>query len=276
MSFVSKIPASVNHGDEANAILNERRIDFLMENVMANDDTPDLVVDAIAQQYGFSKERVEQYREDILAMLMELPEKFRQSSKGQGSSFVSANVDKDGKVWTMNPVYIEALFAAGMAIGRVKFLLPRHMWDSLQAGMPYYQITNDVITLDEALNPDFVKNAMQAMENMDESDKELVGVMLDALQAQQPVKASATLAPERPAVRSLSDIAAEIRRDWKKPYFGAVPYLDALSQLDSINDSYGADDAKSMVIYFLANAQTWRGDVAKRVKAELKQMAGIK
>lgn len=276
MSFVSKIPTSVNRGDEVNPILNERRIDFLMETVMANDDPSDLVVDAIAQQYGFSKERVEQYREDIVAMLMELPEKFRQSSRGQGSSFVSANVDKDGKVWTTNPVYIEALFAVGMAIGRVKYLLPRSMWDSLQAGLPYYQITNNVIPLDEALHPDFVKNAMQAMEKMSESDRELIRHMLNAVQAQQPVGASATLAPERPAVRSLSAIAAEIRRDWKKPYFGAVPYLDALSQLDSINDSFGADSAKEMVIYFLANAQTWRGDVAKRVKAELKQIAGIK
>lgn len=73
--------------------------------------------------------------------------------------------------------------------------------------------------------------------------------------------------------RSLGVIAAEIRRDWKNPYFGAVPYLDALSGLDKITDMYGADDGKSMVLYFLANAQTWRGETARRVKAELKRMA---
>jgi hypothetical protein len=76
--------------------------------------------------------------------------------------------------------------------------------------------------------------------------------------------------------RSLSTIAQEIRRDWKKVYFGAVPYLAALSSLDTINDHYGADDAKSVVLYFLSNATTWRGDTAKRVKAELKQIAGVK
>jgi len=73
--------------------------------------------------------------------------------------------------------------------------------------------------------------------------------------------------------RSLSTIAAEIRRDWKNVYFGAVPYLAAMSTLDTINDSYGADSAKSVVLYFLSNATSWRGDVARRVKAELKQLA---
>lgn len=76
--------------------------------------------------------------------------------------------------------------------------------------------------------------------------------------------------------RSLSAIAREIRQDWTKPYFGAVPYLDAMSTLDSIEDKYGLDDADSIVLYFLCNANTWKGETARRVKAELKKMAGIK
>lgn len=72
--------------------------------------------------------------------------------------------------------------------------------------------------------------------------------------------------------RSLSEIAREIRSDWKKVYFGAVPYLQAMGTLNSVNDMYGCDDAKSIVLYFLSNASTWRGEVAKRVKAELKAM----
>ena len=70
---------------------------------------------------------------------------------------------------------------------------------------------------------------------------------------------------------SISGIARLIRRDWKKVYFGAVPYLDAMSQLDSIDDKYMFDDGRSVVAYFLANANTWRGPVAKAVKAELKR-----
>ena len=74
------------------------------------------------------------------------------------------------------------------------------------------------------------------------------------------------------ADRPLREIAAEIRRDWKKPYFGAVPYLDAMSSLDKITDEFWLDGADEIVMYFLANAQTWRGETARRVKAELKAM----
>lgn len=76
--------------------------------------------------------------------------------------------------------------------------------------------------------------------------------------------------------RPLHVIAREITADWKKPYFGAVPYIRAMETLHSITNNYGADTGKSIVLYFLANATTWRGDTARRIKAELKAMAGIK
>lgn len=76
--------------------------------------------------------------------------------------------------------------------------------------------------------------------------------------------------------RPLYQIASEIKQDWKKPYFGAVPYLDAMQTLTNISDNYYEDSAKTIVIYFLANANTWKGEIAKRVKTELKQLAGIK
>lgn len=72
--------------------------------------------------------------------------------------------------------------------------------------------------------------------------------------------------------RSLNTIAREIRADWTKPYFGAVPYLDAMRHLETVHDKYYYDDAQSVVLYFLANAATWKGDVARRIKAELKTM----
>jgi hypothetical protein len=72
--------------------------------------------------------------------------------------------------------------------------------------------------------------------------------------------------------RSLTAIAMDIRRDWKNPYFGAVPYITAMGCLNSINDKYGCDDAKSIVLYFLSNASTWRGEKARAIKAELKAM----
>lgn len=74
------------------------------------------------------------------------------------------------------------------------------------------------------------------------------------------------------ATRPLSTIAREIRATWPKVYFGAVPYLQAMAQLGSVEDNFYDDSARSVVNYFLANAGTWRGDDARRIKAELKAM----
>ncbi|MBN8880504.1 MAG: hypothetical protein J0I32_23370 [Sphingobacteriales bacterium] len=70
----------------------------------------------------------------------------------------------------------------------------------------------------------------------------------------------------------LSAIAQIIRQDWKNIYFGAVPYLQAMYSLNSVQDNYGADSAKSIVLYFLANAKAWRGDTARAVKKHLQQI----
>lgn len=72
--------------------------------------------------------------------------------------------------------------------------------------------------------------------------------------------------------RPLYQIASEIRKDWKNPYFGAVPYLQAMQSLGSVTESYGYDSGKSIVLYFLGNAATWHGPKAKEIKAELKNM----
>lgn len=73
--------------------------------------------------------------------------------------------------------------------------------------------------------------------------------------------------------RPLSIIAAEIRRDWRNVNYAAKPYLEAMASLNDIRDNYYHDTAKSVVLYFLANAGSWRGDVARRIKAELKEMS---
>jgi hypothetical protein len=73
-------------------------------------------------------------------------------------------------------------------------------------------------------------------------------------------------------MRTLHEIAQEIRNDWKKVYFGAVPYLEAMETMHSVDQNFGYDSGKSIVLYFLANANSWRGEVARRVKKELKEM----
>ncbi|MFA6234293.1 MAG: DUF2958 domain-containing protein [Bacteroidota bacterium] len=78
---------------------------------------------------------------------------------------------------------------------------------------------------------------------------------------------------KRAAARPLYEIAREIRKDWgPKVNYAAKPYLEAMGDLENINDMYGADTGKSIVAYFLANASQWKGPVAQRVKAELKAL----
>lgn len=72
--------------------------------------------------------------------------------------------------------------------------------------------------------------------------------------------------------RTLSAIAMDISKDWIKPSPYAVPYLQAMHTLRSLNDSYYYDSAHSIVLYFLGNATTWRGEKAREIKKELNKM----
>lgn len=76
--------------------------------------------------------------------------------------------------------------------------------------------------------------------------------------------------------RPLYAIARDIRKAWPTVNYAAKPYLEAMQGLSSIHDKYGYDSAKSIVMYFLANASSFRGDEAKALKVELKKIVGIK
>jgi len=71
-------------------------------------------------------------------------------------------------------------------------------------------------------------------------------------------------------------LARLIRKDWgAKMFYGAKPYANAMLEIEHVNDRFGNENAKDVVIYFLSNAGTWRGEVAKAVKAELKRRCGL-
>jgi len=80
--------------------------------------------------------------------------------------------------------------------------------------------------------------------------------------------------PKEP--RPLYQIAAEIRRDWVKVPASANAYLIPMMQLNSVDDDYGFDSGKSVVLYFLSNAATWKGEKARAIKSELKSMVGAR
>jgi len=71
---------------------------------------------------------------------------------------------------------------------------------------------------------------------------------------------------------TVSEIAHAIAKDWTNisPY--AADYLNAMKEIRSVEDNYYADSAKSVILYFLANAGSYRGDNARSYKALLKAM----
>ena len=73
-------------------------------------------------------------------------------------------------------------------------------------------------------------------------------------------------------MRPIYEIATDIRKDWKKVHTYAKPYLDAMLSLNKISDTYICDSADSIIRYFLNNATSWRGETAKKIKAELREM----
>lgn len=72
---------------------------------------------------------------------------------------------------------------------------------------------------------------------------------------------------------TLAQIATVIRKDWsgqpKGINYAAKPYLDAMSTLQTVNDIYIAEPGYLIVAYFLSNAGTWKGEIARAVKKEL-------
>lgn len=76
--------------------------------------------------------------------------------------------------------------------------------------------------------------------------------------------------------RPLHDIAQEIYREWRPVHPHAKPYVDAMSTLTSIDDNYMMDSGRSIVAYFLSNASQWKDETARRIKAELKKMLGLR
>lgn len=76
--------------------------------------------------------------------------------------------------------------------------------------------------------------------------------------------------------RPICEIASEIRKYWENVNYAAKPYLHAMLILRTIDDDYGYDTAESVVLYFLANASSFRGEHARRIKQELKDIIARK
>ena len=72
---------------------------------------------------------------------------------------------------------------------------------------------------------------------------------------------------------SLAQIARIIRRDWRGVHYSAEPYLQAMGTLDNLMQCYYHDSGMEIVLRFLCNAGSYRGNIARAVKKELNKRA---
>lgn len=91
--------------------------------------------------------------------------------------------------------------------------------------------------------------------------------MMNTAQETHPMPGQPVVGP-----RPLHVIAREIRADWKPVYYAAKPFVEAMGSLNKITDTYMSEDAEGIVLRFLSNAGTWRGETARRVKKELNDL----
>ena len=83
-----------------------------------------------------------------------------------------------------------------------------------------------------------------------------------------------TIASE--AIMDMEGIAKGKGKYWRNAFPYLAPYADAMLSLDSVSDNYGWDSGREIVCRFISNAATWKGETAKRIKAELRKIVGLK
>jgi len=71
---------------------------------------------------------------------------------------------------------------------------------------------------------------------------------------------------------NISHIAGIIIQDWKKVNYAAKPYLQAMLSLNDKTDEYMCESAEYIVLRFLNNAKSYRGPIAKELKAKLREI----
>lgn len=124
--------------------LSTTRVESIFMDCLFRDgeDTSNHVkAEGITTTAGFHPERLKGHEAEIVEMLGELPDEFKETGGG-GMSFLNACNDKHGNQWTSYHRTMEQLFQLGIASGKAKLLMPRAMWGALPGGMPYYVVLN--------------------------------------------------------------------------------------------------------------------------------------
>lgn len=99
---------------------------------VGEDESNAVIAPGILVNAGFHPERLERHRQEIVDMLECLPDGFK-----SGWSFLYLCEDRDGVQWTDLHTTCQELVLLGIAIGKARYMFPRHMWHIFPGGMPF-------------------------------------------------------------------------------------------------------------------------------------------
>jgi hypothetical protein len=99
------------------------------------DKTEYIVAEGMMVKVGFHPERIVASKENILAMLKELPDEFL-ASKGGGWTFLNMCNDRHGNQWSDLHKTMEQLVLLGIGAGVAKWQM-MEMKEAMPGGMPY-------------------------------------------------------------------------------------------------------------------------------------------
>ncbi|MGB5811756.1 MAG: hypothetical protein WBG86_14560 [Polyangiales bacterium] len=120
-------------------------LDHCLFGEMPEPGTEFIRAEGIIRTAVFHPDRLEEKREDVRSMLMQLPVEFIEKTDdapegaGGGWSFLNACLRADGVHWGEHP-WMDALFMLGAGLGLAANLMEGVPKNVLPGGMPYYVV----------------------------------------------------------------------------------------------------------------------------------------
>jgi hypothetical protein len=97
-----------------------------------------VTIAGLTGDFTFFKLVLDQWENDIIDMLRQLPEAF--TGKDSGDTYLNLCYNREKLRWTVDNATMEKLIVLGIAIGKAAFYLPKKTGDSFQINMPYVVI----------------------------------------------------------------------------------------------------------------------------------------
>jgi hypothetical protein len=120
---------------------NDPRTFEMQQAIEAEVDLPDyaLKVEGVVRTFVLDRAKVDAHRDDVAALLAELPPEFR-SDLGGGWTFLNACNDKHGHQWGEH-ADVETLLVLGLATGLARYATAdRDLWRSMPGSLPYFMV----------------------------------------------------------------------------------------------------------------------------------------